>query len=114
MTTSPDSSATAPAYLNGGEGPLVLVAQFYAQPEGEEKLKARLLDMADRTVGERGCLRYEIHQEEADPRHFVLLESWADQAALDVHMDTPHVQALLKDVPTLTVSDIELLRLRKL
>ena len=34
---------------------------------------------------EPGCLRYDVYHSQAEPKRFVLVEHWADQAALDAH-----------------------------
>jgi quinol monooxygenase YgiN len=33
-----------------------------------------------------GCLTYVFHQQQDDPRQFMLYEQWHDQEALDVHL----------------------------
>lgn len=91
---------------------LVLVARFRAQPGRAEMLRSRLMEMVSMTVVEAGCLRYELHEDQGDPEHLVLLEMWRDRCALDQHMQTHHVQDLLKDVPDLAIGEIEMLRLR--
>jgi quinol monooxygenase YgiN len=70
------------------------------------------MKMVRMTVVEAGCLRYELHEDQGDPEHLVLVEMWRDPCALDQHMRTQHVQDLLEDVPELAVGDIEMLRLR--
>lgn len=100
--------------LSSAPDSVVLVVRFHAQPGAEAGLQARLLDMADRTTTEPGCLRYDLHQDEFDACHFVLLEHWEDREALEAHMHTDHVQAFLADLPGLTSRDIEALRLRRL
>jgi quinol monooxygenase YgiN len=34
---------------------------------------------------EPGCLRFDVYHSQAEPRRFLLVEHWADQAALDAH-----------------------------
>jgi quinol monooxygenase YgiN len=93
---------------------LVLVARFRAQPGRADALRSRLQQMVRLTVVEPGCLRYELHEDQGDPEHLVLLEVWRDQVALDRHMETEHVRGLVRDVPQLAVGDIEMLQLRPL
>jgi quinol monooxygenase YgiN len=94
------------------EEQLVLVAQFRAHPGRADVLRSRLVEMVRLSGVEPGCLRYELHVDEGDAEHLVLLEMWSDQCALDRHMQTHHVQGLLKDVPQLAIGDIEMLQLR--
>jgi quinol monooxygenase YgiN len=93
---------------------LVLVARFRAQHGRADALRSRLQQMVRLTVVEPGCLRYELHEDQGDPEHLVLLEVWRDQVALDRHMETEHVRGLVRDVPQLAVGDIEMLHLRPL
>ncbi len=62
-----------------------LVISMNAQPgKGAELLKT----MEQRCVEVRkepGCQQFEVFQSGNDPDRLVLLELWADQAALDVH-----------------------------
>ena len=104
------TSATPPSV----EEPVALVVRFHAQPDGEAALQTRLVEMASKTVTEPGCLRYDIHQDESEAGHFILLESWENQESLEAHMHTDHVQAFLADLPGLTSQDIEMLRLRRI
>lgn len=94
------------------EARLVLVARFRAHPGRADMLRSRLVEMGRLSGAEAGCLRYELHQDEGDAEHLVLLEMWSDQCALDQHMQTHHVQDLLTDMPELAIGDIEMLRLR--
>jgi quinol monooxygenase YgiN len=49
-----------------------------------------------------------------DDNRFVFVETWADVAAWDVHMDTPHVRALVTDSQRLATNGIQLVKLRRL
>jgi quinol monooxygenase YgiN len=39
---------------------------------------------------EPGCLVYELHVDPEDPGKFMFYEKFKDQAALDVHLASPH------------------------
>ena len=93
-------------------GAVVLVATFHTTPERRGELRRRLLEMVELTRAEPGCLRYDLHDDVDDGQRFVFVETWADEAALNMHMTTSHVGALLQDVPQLTTRDIDLVRLR--
>ena len=43
------------------------------------------------TRAEAGCEHYSFSADIDDPGRFHLSERWADQAALDAHMATPHM-----------------------
>jgi quinol monooxygenase YgiN len=91
---------------------IVLVATFHARPETHDELYGRLLQMVELTVAEPGCLRYELHTNDADPMQFTFVETWASAAALAGHDDTAHVRAIISDVPRLTSRPLMIQRLR--
>lgn len=67
-------------------------AHLRAHSEHVEQYKARLLRHA-RTSLEREpglCLRFDVHQDVDDPTLFLLIEQYADQAALDAHRASAH------------------------
>lgn len=113
MNEAAPTSADAgrPGRGAAGEGPLVMIARFRARPGRADMLRSRLVTMVEMTVVEAGCLRYELHVDEGDPEHLVLVEMWRDGFTLDQHMHTRHVRDLLQDLPELAVGDIEMLRL---
>lgn len=92
-------------------GPLVLVATFDAGPDTRAELASRLTEMVVLSRPEPGCVRYDLHVARDDDHRFVFVETWADDTAWDVHMQTSHVQALLEDVPRLAVHGVQLQRL---
>jgi quinol monooxygenase YgiN len=74
-------------------------AHLTCRTDVAEAFKARLVRHA-RTSIERepgGCLRFDVHQEKADPALFLLLEEYADEAALEAHRVSTHYQAFRED-----------------
>ena len=47
------------------------------------------------THAEEGCHTYALHRDNNDPNHLVLIEHWRAQADLELHMQTPHLAALM-------------------
>lgn len=45
--------------------------------------------MVDKIRAEKGNLRYEYYVSLDDPETVLLIDSWADQAAIDVHHESP-------------------------
>ena len=83
-----------------------MCARFQAKKEKLEELLARLLQMVEFTSKEEGCLFYNLHVDRNDPTIFYFLEGWKNAAALEFHDQTPYVQAIIKDAPTLTTDGI--------
>ena len=63
---------------------------FIAKDDGIEKMKELLTTMVEASKAEDGCLFYHICQLKAEPKKFVVLESWKDEKALDGHKLSAH------------------------
>ncbi len=48
--------------------------------------------MMQDSIQETGCFAYDISASLTDPSQFHLYELWQDQAALDEHFKTPHME----------------------
>ena len=73
----------------------VRVAAFlHAKPGSEGEVRRAALACVAPTRAEAGNLAYDLTVDAQDPSLFVFVEHWASQAALDEHMQTPHLKAL--------------------
>ena len=83
------------ARLKKVEGSFSLIVSFQVK-KGEEKT---LLDAAKpciaATVKEKGCKRYELHQDLETPTKFVMFERWDSVADIEAHMGAAHTKKLL-------------------
>jgi quinol monooxygenase YgiN len=70
---------------------LHVVATIPGKPEAAEALGAALGRLATATREEEGCLAYDVYGSATVPGTFVTVERWRDQAALDEHLQAPHV-----------------------
>ena len=71
---------------------LQVVAVLVAKPGAEEVLRGALTALVPPTRQEPGCLAYELSESGSAPGTFLTVERWRDQADLDAHLQTPHVQ----------------------
>ena len=79
-----------------------VILRLTAKPDKADELKRILGQLVGPTRKEQGCISYEVFQNNADPCDFAFVEEWRDQAALDAHWASLHVQdALAKGVPLL-------------
>lgn len=74
---------------------LNVVATIVAKPDSVDEVRAGLSTLAAASRDEAGCVSYELYESAAAPGTFVTVEAWTDQAALQAHMQTPHLQAAL-------------------
>jgi quinol monooxygenase YgiN len=83
------------ARLKKVEGSFSLIVSFQVK-KGEQKT---LLDAAKpciaATVKEKGCKRYELHQDLETPTKFVMFERWDSVADIEAHMGAAHTKKLL-------------------
>jgi quinol monooxygenase YgiN len=73
---------------------LTVVAEFQAKPGKEEELRRELLALVEPTRGEKGCVQYDVHEEQGKPGHFLFYENWTSRAELDAHADSAHLKRL--------------------
>ena len=63
---------------------------FIAKEGFEQELKAVLSAMVAPSKAEDGALFYEIVQYKENPRKFMAIETWRDEAALEGHKQSAH------------------------
>jgi quinol monooxygenase YgiN len=68
-----------------------VVAHITARPETLAEVREVVTGYIEPTRKEAGCIRYELMQNNADPCEFTFVEEWSSDAALDVHLKTPHL-----------------------
>lgn len=69
-----------------------IVARITGRAETAEALESVLTALVGATRAEPGCLSYELCRSRSDPAEFVFVEEWTNDAAVDAHMTTAHVQ----------------------
>ena len=75
---------------------LRVVAHLKARPDRIEETRAALIDLIHATRVEDGCITYELMQNNADPTDFTFVEEWTDDAALETHLQTEHINHVVK------------------
>lgn len=64
---------------------IVVIAEIEPTPDDEGPVEEALLAAVPRVRSEdHGCERYELHRD-GRTGHFVMVERWADEAALEAH-----------------------------
>ena len=80
---------------------LCVVAHIRAKKEKQEELKAVLTALVAPTRKETGCIRYQLYRNVQDPQDFTFVEEWVNDAALELHLQTPHLKAALLSIAQL-------------
>ena len=73
---------------------IAVVAIVDSQPGTTHEIEAAMRTCILATRAESGCLSYVAHRDTQAPNRHVFVELWESQAALDAHMQTPHLQAI--------------------
>jgi quinol monooxygenase YgiN len=75
----------------------IILNVFIEAAQGrEEELAGLLKELVGPTRSEPGCVSYELNASQEKPGAFLFYEKFADQAALDAHVGSPHFQSFLK------------------
>ncbi len=72
-----------------------VVAHLVARADKVEAMKEILLGLIAPTRRETGCVTYELLQNRSESTDFTFVEEWTSDAALDTHLQSPHVQSAL-------------------
>lgn len=73
--------------------PLTALTFIRGRPGKGDELERELLALTAPTRAEPGALRYDLYRSQANRDEFVRFEEWRDEAALEAHKRTPHLQA---------------------
>jgi quinol monooxygenase YgiN len=75
---------------------LTIVANIKANPDKIELVKSELLKLIDLTRAEKGCIDYDLHQDNDNPAHFMFYENWESRELWQEHMNAPHLAAYME------------------
>ena len=75
---------------------LTIVARITAKPEKAEFVKAELLKLIGITRAEKGCINYDLHQDNEKPNFFVFYENWENRELWQIHMNNKHLADYLE------------------
>ncbi|UFN46819.1 antibiotic biosynthesis monooxygenase [Roseomonas sp. OT10] len=89
-----------------------VVAESWARPGQEEALRAVLQAAVAPTEAEAGCLEYRLHEDLAQPGHFVFVEEWESAETLAAHGRTAHIAALRAGAAPLLAKPMVVTKLR--
>lgn len=68
---------------------------FDVVPDRMDSVAAAFQELCEATREEEGALRFDALRSEEHPHVIVLVEDWADQEAIDLHMKEPYVADFL-------------------
>ncbi|MEP6651284.1 MAG: putative quinol monooxygenase [Lapillicoccus sp.] len=74
---------------------IVVNVRVVSTPESRAATRAALVDLEAPTRAEGGCEEYAWYVSATEPDVFMTVERWTSAEALEAHMQSPHVKAVL-------------------
>ena len=71
---------------------IMIVVEFELKPQHTDDFIKLMKSHAELSRSEDGCQQFDILQAQDDPNKIFFVESWRDQAALDIHSKVPRME----------------------
>ena len=81
--------------LKESQSMLKVIAQDFIKPEFINDVTPLYKELVEKTRLEKECLAYDLFIDQNEPGHFIFIEEWPNQAALDAHCRTEHFTRLV-------------------
>ena len=78
---------------------LKVVAIITAKDDKIDYTRKVLETLLGPTREEPGCISFDLHHNNDNPKEFVIIEEWKSQQEFDLHFETDHVKAAMAEVP---------------
>ena len=83
---------------------IIVTGTIDFDPSKRDEAIAAVTACMEATQAEEGCEHYAFSGDFADPGRMYVSEQWASQEAMDTHMATPHLAALMGAMGSLGVT----------
>ena len=70
---------------------ITVIGEIKARPNHQDTVKKARAKLVGPTQKEKGCVRYDLHQDRHDPTLFFFLEKWSSEDDLNNHLQSQHV-----------------------
>ncbi|MET0241714.1 MAG: putative quinol monooxygenase [Sphingobium sp.] len=91
-----------------------LLARLIPKAGQGSALKDAITAIVPQVLTEPGCIAYIAHESLDTPGVILMVEAWADQAALDAHAIAPALRSLAARFDALLAEPVHLERMRRL
>jgi quinol monooxygenase YgiN len=78
---------------------IVVVGRVSTDPAKRAQLIGVAQKVASASREEAGCVSYRIFEDTERPNHFVFVEEWEGEEALQQHFRTPHIAEFMQAIP---------------
>lgn len=69
---------------------LTIVATIKAKCDKIDLIKEELLKLVESSRADKGCINYDLHQDNMNNACFIVYENWQSPEMLQMHVDTQH------------------------
>jgi quinol monooxygenase YgiN len=87
--------------------PFTMIVTLQAKKGADKKIEAAFAKAIKPTRQEKGCLAYYLDRDPKMPGQYIVYERWKDLAALEAHLKSRHIVALLADLDDVLSGSIE-------
>lgn len=77
---------------------LKLIAEDYIEIKHLEKVIPLYQELVKKTKQEPQCIAYDLFIDHSDAGHFIFIEEWPDESALNAHVESEHFQRLVPQI----------------
>ncbi|MCC6416693.1 MAG: antibiotic biosynthesis monooxygenase [Gemmataceae bacterium] len=91
-------AAQVKASLKDSARPFTMLVSLQVKEGAAAKFEAAFAKAIKATRAEKGCRAYDLNRDTKTPTHYTLYERWANLPALEAHLRTAHITALLAEV----------------
>jgi quinol monooxygenase YgiN len=85
--------------LKNLDKPFTLIVRVQVKEGAGKDFEAAFAKALVETRKEKGNLAYDLNRDIQDPSRYLVYERWKDLAALEAHLNSPHLKALLAELP---------------
>ncbi len=78
-----------------GQSGYFVIAEIVSKKDKADELRALLVPFAEKSAREPGCQVYTLMEVTGEPGRFLTFERWTDKAALEAHMVTADIKAIV-------------------
>lgn len=84
--------------LKDPKKPFAMLVMVNVKEGAGAKFEAAFAKAVKGSRKEKGCIAYDLNQDPKKPTSYMVYERWQNLAALEGHMKTEHITALLKEL----------------
>ncbi|WP_109301051.1 putative quinol monooxygenase [Aquimarina sp. AU474] len=75
---------------------LTIVARILVKEEKRDLVQSELVKLIDITRAEKGCINYDLHQDNDNKNLFLFYENWESRELWQAHMNNDHLAQYMK------------------